>query len=262
MQRVEYATPLGYGGRLLPNNAAKAALIFGIAVFFLLLLGAIVGTGSGSTFAAQIFIAILILLAPILAIICGIVGVTQTRDGRHSGKGMSITGISLGGVGLLLAIIGVGSALLAPSYSSSCTSPRVRCAANLKQIGLAMQLYANENKGLYPPRPEDLLLTQDITTDIFVCPSTNDTWATGATTQQAAANLSAGGHDSYIYLGAGKNSNTPANVVLVYEPLQDHGNGMNVLFADGHVDFVSGAMAQKVEAELEAGQNPPPSYHP
>jgi prepilin-type processing-associated H-X9-DG protein len=260
LQRVEYATPLGFGGRLLPNNAAKVSLISGIALFFLLLLGFFIAE-SGATMGAEILIAILILLAPVLAIIFGIIGIVRTRDGRHAGKGMAITGISLGGVGLLLALIAIGSSLLGPSFSSRGTSPRVKCAANLKQIGLAMQLYANENKGLYPPRPEDLIMTQDITTEVFICPSTNDTQATGATTQQQAANLSAGGHDSYIYLRAGKNSNTPATVVLVYEPLKDHnGAGMNVLFADGHVDFISGAMAQKVEAELKAGQNPPPSY--
>ena len=36
----------------------------------------------------------------------------------------------------------------------------------------------------------------------------------------------------------------------------------NVVFADGHVEFIYGATATKVEAELKAGQNPPPSYTP
>jgi prepilin-type processing-associated H-X9-DG protein len=44
------------------------------------------------------------------------------------------------------------------------------------------------------------------------------------------------------------------------QPLSDHKNGMNVLFGDGHVEFLNGVMAQKVESELKAGQNPPPSY--
>lgn len=87
------------------------------------------------------------------------------------------------------------------------TANRVRCASNLKQIGLAIQLYCNENKGAYPrtiykagdavtqftgveckdpfgkegaPKANDisaaiflLVRTQDITTEVFVCPSTN-----------------------------------------------------------------------------------------
>src|SRR5687767_15168943 len=83
---------------------------------------------------------------------------------------------------------------------------RVKCASNLKQIGLAMLLYANENRGQYPrafylpgpdvkpvwgtgttssdpftgPDPNDvtaamllLLRTQDITSEVFTCPSSN-----------------------------------------------------------------------------------------
>ena len=82
---------------------------------------------------------------------------------------------------------------------------RIRCAGNLRQIGQAIQMYANENKGNYPrtrydirtvtkvaaftnwqaadpfgedgPRPNDvtaalflLLRTQDIPPDAFLCP--------------------------------------------------------------------------------------------
>jgi len=83
---------------------------------------------------------------------------------------------------------------------------RVACADKLKQIGLALLLYSNENRGAAPrvryqvakvvtpvwgtgatssdpfsgPEPHDvtaaiflLLRTQDITADVFVCPSTN-----------------------------------------------------------------------------------------
>ncbi len=81
-----------------------------------------------------------------------------------------------------------------------------RCASNLRQIGLAMLLYSNENRGHYPrafylpspdvkpvwgtgttssnpftgPDPNDvsaalflLLRTQDITSEVFTCPSSN-----------------------------------------------------------------------------------------
>src|SRR4051794_8465656 len=86
---------------------------------------------------------------------------------------------------------------------------RVKCASNLRQIGQAILLYANENKGAYPrttyvrgevvhpvwgtgapatqpsdanaPQPNDvtaayylLLRTQDITPDVFTCPSANE----------------------------------------------------------------------------------------
>jgi hypothetical protein len=87
------------------------------------------------------------------------------------------------------------------------TANRVKCASNLRQIGQAMLLYQNDNKGGLPrtvgsndappcwgtgasapdpfgpngPAPNDitagiflLLGTQDITPEIFVCPSANE----------------------------------------------------------------------------------------
>ena len=94
--------------------------------------------------------------------------------------------------------------------SSQEAANRIRCAANLKQIGMAMMLYANENNGNFPPTKYDreakevyaytgviakdpfaedgapeandvtailylLLRTEDIQPGVFVCPST-DAW--------------------------------------------------------------------------------------
>ena len=47
---------------------------------------------------------------------------------------------------------------------------------------VALAVYANDHGGRYPDRPEELLAT-DITPEIFVCPSTEDVPATGATTR-------------------------------------------------------------------------------
>src|SRR5207253_7562012 len=98
--------------------------------------------------------------------------------------------------------------------------------------------------------------------------SSTQTPAPGGYTQLKALDLKAGGHLSYVYLPSrGFNMasyRTPAanQFVLVYEPMTDHKVGFNALFADGHVEFIYGATATKVEAELKAGQNPPPSYTP
>jgi hypothetical protein len=142
---------------------------------------------------------------------------------------------------------------------------RSRCLRNLKVIGDSIQLYANENKGAFPPNFEALLQSQDIFPGLFICPSSNDDPATGNTLEERAAHLSKG-HNSYIYLGAGKSmkilTHSSINLVLAYEPLSNHNHaGMHVLFADFHVEFIPKPQAQKVSAELQAGQNPPPSYH-
>jgi prepilin-type processing-associated H-X9-DG protein len=110
----------------------------------------------------------------------------------------------------LLVVIGILALLVAFMLPSLCrsseTANRVKCSSNLRQIGQAMLLYANDNHGHYPRttyvaaadtkpvwgtgaaarepftgvQPNDvsaelflLLRTQDITAEVFTCPSSN-----------------------------------------------------------------------------------------
>lgn len=139
------------------------------------------------------------------------------------------------------------------------TANRMKCASNLSALGQVMMLYCNENRGQFPDRWEELLRTQQVPTFLMVCPSSSDTDAPGDSWQERLANLSSGGHCSYVYLAKGMNTtNVSSKTILAYEPLKNHKNqGMNVLFGDGIVVFEDKIQAKKMLDELSAGHNPP-----
>jgi len=165
-------------------------------------------------------------------------------------------------IGLLPAVITLGGVLLLLPARHPSREPayRARCASNLRQIGQALQMYANDYLGPLPPSFDYLIRLEDIPADAFVCPTSVDEVATGPTSQAVAATVvGSPGHCSYVYAGAGLSgkSLTPKHI-LAYEPMKNHSNGgMNVLFGDGRVEFVTKPQADHLLSELAAGHNPP-----
>jgi prepilin-type processing-associated H-X9-DG protein len=166
------------------------------------------------------------------------------------------------GIGLFLCVC--LSSILLPSLNRAREqAQRVKCASNLRQIGQAAQLFANDHNGNFPDTADQLYAHSDLTSEVFVCPSTNDTRAPGAASRtQEAVGLTKGGHLSYVYVGKGLSAVTgpgaTGKAVVAYEPLTNHANaGTNVLFADGHVEFFPAAQAKQIIADLQAGTNPP-----
>ncbi|MGA2440373.1 MAG: GYF domain-containing protein [Tepidisphaeraceae bacterium] len=169
----------------------------------------------------------------LLAIIFGIIGIRQTGGGKRGGQGMAIAGLVLGAVGLMF-FLPLSVSILLPSLNRAReTANRVKCASNERQIGQAILLYCNENHGQYPPDLPTLLKTEDITTSVFVCPSSNDTPAS------SPDKLLSGGHCSYVYVGQGLTQGADPSTVVLYERHDAHGgDGVNMLFGDGHVEFM------------------------
>lgn len=149
-------------------------------------------------------------------------------------------------------IVVIGGMLISVLLPSLCRSGesanRIKCASNLRQIGQAIALYAQDNGGQYPPSLAVLLAHEDITSDVMVCPSSNDERSLAADSARAvdeltAAETNASGHKhclSYVYAGRGLNVKTmPPTAVVAYEPLNNHGgDGTEVLFGDGHVEWI------------------------
>ena len=136
-----------------------------------------------------------------------------------------------------------------------------RCPSNLRQIGLAMMMYANDHKGQLPPTP-DLLIDpagDGLAPETFVCPFSHDHAATGNTTSAIRADFALPGHNSYVFTDlTGRADDLTIDHVLAYDNPANHGgDGVNALFGDGHVEFLDAQRTAHLLSELKAGHNPP-----
>ena len=198
---------------------------------------------------------LLLVLGAICALAGAIAGVTRLRDARRSDF-----------VGRGRAWIGIAGALLIPFAfmtgmhinNREDRLAQIKCSSNLRQIGQAIQMYANDNNGSYPASFAVLLGNIDLNPEAFVCPASHDEKAAGPTTQETLSEFGRPGHCSYVYLGAGASVSTPASFVVAYEPLEVHGRrGAHFLTRDGEVKWCHEGEAENVIQQLKAGVNPP-----
>ena len=145
------------------------------------------------------------------------------------------------------------------------TANRVKCANNLREIGLAALLYTNENRGRQAATLGELLRTQDIKIDVFACPSSGNEVPAAVRAGDMDAKVAwVNEQSSYVWAGAGKDNNMRVDEVLAYERMHDHdGDGINILFGDGHVQFyLRDAAEQLLSAKNLAPEVPAPGTNP
>jgi hypothetical protein len=159
----------------------------------------------------------------------------------------------------VVAVVAAAYAILRPNITI-CSEPatRVRCASNLRQVGQALAIYCRDHGGVLPPTFDEVLSHGDIGPAVFICPATSDEPAEGNNARQWLKEFGKPGHNSYVYVigSVPETRLTPAHI-LAHEPLQNHTDGMNVLYGDYHVDWVPKRDAAYLLAEIQAGFNPP-----
>lgn len=154
----------------------------------------------------------------------------------------------------MLAAAAAGLVLLSRFYHNM---SRNACVGNLHEIGLALIMYADHHGGNFPDSFKTLVVSGETQGNVFVCPATDDTAAQGSTPAIVADRLTQGGHLSYVYVGRGLTLSTASDrTVLAYEPLSNHGDGMNVVFGDCHIEWLAGEAARKLQDQAAAGLLP------
>ncbi len=259
-----------------PNGAAVVSIVSG-GLFFLLAAASAVwafassmGGSSGMEGPAPEFLpttpaSILAMaagLAALVALISGIAGLLATRikvgptgamRGGH--KSLAVAGVSLGAGGLVLGLFML--LLVSPVMADARDKAnRARCQSNLEAIAVALTGYAQSHGGRYPDSLADLVADGSLAPESLVCTATHDTPAAGASNVAKAVALSQPGHASYVYSGKGLTLTSPADAVLAYEPLADHGDGLHVLFCDKVILYCPQSNARQFVVEMNSGPNP------
>jgi prepilin-type N-terminal cleavage/methylation domain-containing protein/prepilin-type processing-associated H-X9-DG protein len=172
---------------------------------------------------------------------------------------------------VVIAIIGILAGILLPVLSRARESARkTQCMSNVKQIGMGLIMYANENSETFPsdsaysgssPAMRGLNLLYDTyisDNKVFNC--TSDTTVTAALNSGMSASTSGGSEaftqtqSSYGYDRSHTQADD-ADVALAADrppagtpdgttsSANHNGRGQNVVYVDGHVEFVNSPLA-------------------
>jgi type II secretory pathway pseudopilin PulG len=132
---------------------------------------------------------------------------------RYGGRGLGA------GVLVLLILAVLGGMLLPALAKAKGKAQRINAANNLKEIGIAARLYAQDNRGRFPGSL-DQLMNEVGSERTLRDPETSE---------------------RFVYLGAGREeAGIPAGGVLAYSPAEREGK-RTVLLADGSVTWMDAA---------------------
>ena len=106
-------------------------------------------------------------LGGLLGVVLGIVGLIDAGKPGKKGKGIAVAAIVIGGLHLLLIL----PAIMLPRWGGrGAQANEVRASANLRQVGMAIQVDANSRRTGFAASLDELVTNGYVTSDVLTTP--------------------------------------------------------------------------------------------
>lgn len=184
-------------------------------------------------------------ITAIVGLILGIIAQVKISksNGQLSGSGFAIAGICLSAVMGLLAIpfIAMVAGLTLPAFSKAKQRAQtINCVSQMKQLGLGLRMYANDNKEIFPPTDTwcDSIQGYVVKPTIFQCKADTSGQRSSFALNKKVAGKDMSKVDPRTVLifevegGSGWNESGGRELMM---PRSRHGQTVVVGFADGSV---------------------------
>ena len=149
---------------------------------------------------------------------------------------------------MVIAIISVLAGLLLPAIGIARRKAyRISCVSNLRQLGLAIEMYTQDNDGVLPnaktneigsstqgePTIYSLLLPYIKVSGVFYCPSDTEAGKSGSDSEVTSYLW------NYNKSGVMMQADRTSEIAIMADLGDWHSDGSNILFLDKHVRFAS-----------------------
>ncbi len=187
-------------------------------------------------------------LTALAGLILGIVSLRKINrsQGQLGGQGLAIAGIAVSAFMLLFSIPVVAGITLPALAKAKAEAQSVQCMNNVRQLGLAAIIYANDHEGRLPDAGKwcDLLQKKLGSSDVLRCPAGNRAerchYAFNLLMSGTELNRIENAARTVLFIESPAGWNRSAGPELLTGPSR-HQNHIAVCFADGHVEMVTSA---------------------
>ena len=209
-------------------------------------------------------------ITSIPAIVLGIVALVKISKsaGQLKGNGPAIAGICVPVVALPVIVLLMG--ILMPAFSGvRQTAFRMVCATNMSALGQSMLIYAGDNNNMFPTPSNwcDLLVEyQSVSKQTFACPAALIKYRSVDQCNYAmninVENLGRNAPPSMVILFESSPGWNQAGGPEILTTDNHQGEGCNVLFVDGHVEFIKAEYLSNLNWDAKENEIAPPEPIP